>query len=560
MNRKLTASLLILAAVLANVGFAALGSIFNYPDVLDEPAGKVLASFSDHQGAVSAWFSVLALSAALLAPIAIGVGRLATNRAMRIAVPVGIAAAVVQVDRPAALADPRARLRLRRRQRRARASRPPPVTPSPRRTTSSAPPSARRSATCSPPPGPLLVIVALGRRYAGRWFQLLGGVAAALVARRRALAARPAGRRRRELHRLRPLERVADRLRDHDRGPRATPSRLAELHPEPGRGDHVSDPRRRWLALAVLCASLLAIVIDNTIVNVALPSLARDLEADIGELQWVVDAYTLVFAGLLLVAGALGDRYGRRRMLLVGLAVFGAASAWAAYSGGTDALIAARAVMGAGAALIMPATLSLLISVFTDPRERGMAIGIWAATAGLGVALGPVVGGFLLDRYWWGSIFIVNVPLVAVALVAGCRFIPESRDPSARRIDWIGAGLSGVGPGGVRVGGHRGAVEGLDVGAGARRGRAGRVQPGRVRDLAAPHRGAAARSAAVQRPALHRCQRDDHGAVLRAVRVPLPVDAVPAVRPRLLAMGGRAARAALRRSDDRLRAAYPRSS
>ncbi len=163
----------------------------------------------------------------------------------------------------------------------------------------------------------------------------------------------------------------------------------------------MSDPRRRWLALTVLCASLLAIVIDNTIVNVALPSLARDLKADIGDLQWVVDAYTLVFAGLLLVAGALGDRYGRRRMLLIGLGVFGSASAWAAYSGGIDALIAARAVMGAGAALIMPATLSLLISVFTDARERGMAIGIWAATAGLGVALGPVVGGFLLARFWW---------------------------------------------------------------------------------------------------------------------------------------------------------------
>jgi EmrB/QacA subfamily drug resistance transporter len=207
----------------------------------------------------------------------------------------------------------------------------------------------------------------------------------------------------------------------------------------------VSGARARWLALGVLCASLLAIVIDNTIVNVALPTLARDLEADVSELQWVVDAYTLVFAGLLLLAGALGDRFGRRRMLLAGLTVFGAASLWAAYAGGVDGLIAARAVMGAGAALIMPATLSLLISVFTDTRERGMAIGIWAATAGLGVALGPVVGGLLLDRFWWGSIFIVNVPLVAVAIVAGRRLIPESRDPVVRRIDWMGAGLSGVG-------------------------------------------------------------------------------------------------------------------
>ncbi len=202
---------------------------------------------------------------------------------------------------------------------------------------------------------------------------------------------------------------------------------------------------RRWLALGVLCLSLLAIVVDNTIVNVALPTLVRDLDANVSELQWVVDAYTLVFAGLLLLAGALGDRFGRRRTLLVGLAIFGIASAAAAYASGVGGLIAARAVMGAGAAFIMPATLSLLVSVFTDTRERAMAVGIWAATAGLGVALGPVVGGFLLDHFWWGSIFIVNVPLTAIAIVAGRGLIPESRDPVARRIDWTGAALSAAG-------------------------------------------------------------------------------------------------------------------
>ena len=202
--------------------------------------------------------------------------------------------------------------------------------------------------------------------------------------------------------------------------------------------------RHRWAALGVLCASLLAIVVDNTIVNVALPTLARDLDADVSELQWVVDAYTLVFAALLLLAGALGDRYGRRRTLLCGLAVFGLGSAAAAYSGGVDLLILDRALMGAGAAFIMPATLSLVISIFADPRERATAVGIWAATAGLGVALGPVVGGYLLDRFWWGSIFIVNVPLVALAIVAGRRLLPESRDPVARRVDWTGAGLSGA--------------------------------------------------------------------------------------------------------------------
>jgi EmrB/QacA subfamily drug resistance transporter len=159
----------------------------------------------------------------------------------------------------------------------------------------------------------------------------------------------------------------------------------------------------------------------------------------------VVDAYTLVFAGLLLLAGALGDRYGRRRALLGGLALFGAASAGAACAGGVDGLIAARAVMGAGAAFIMPATLSLLVTIFSDARERGVAIGLWAATAGLGVALGPVVGGVLLDHFWWGSIFIVNVPLVVIALGAGARLLPDAREPGARRIDWIGAALSGAG-------------------------------------------------------------------------------------------------------------------
>jgi EmrB/QacA subfamily drug resistance transporter len=203
--------------------------------------------------------------------------------------------------------------------------------------------------------------------------------------------------------------------------------------------------RQRWAALGVLCLSLLAIVVDNTIVNVVLPTLARDLDADLSELQWVVDAYTLAFAGLLLLAGALGDRFGRRRTLLGGLAVFGIASGCAAYAGDVDGLIAARAVMGAGAAFVMPATLSLLIGVFTDARERAAAIGVWAATAGLGVALGPVLGGILLDHFWWGSIFIVNVPLTALAVVAGRRLLPESRDPVTRRVDGIGAGLSGVG-------------------------------------------------------------------------------------------------------------------
>jgi EmrB/QacA subfamily drug resistance transporter len=207
----------------------------------------------------------------------------------------------------------------------------------------------------------------------------------------------------------------------------------------------VTGTRSRWVALAVLCLSLLVIVVDNTIVNVALPTLARDLGAGTEELQWVVDAYTLVFAALLLLAGALGDRFGRRRTLLAGLSVFGAASAGAALAGGVDALIAARAVMGVGAAFVMPATLSLVPAVFADERERALAVGLWAATAGLGVALGPLAGGLLLDRFSWGAVFLVNVPLCVLALLAGARALPESRDPQASPLDWPGAALSCVG-------------------------------------------------------------------------------------------------------------------
>ncbi len=209
--------------------------------------------------------------------------------------------------------------------------------------------------------------------------------------------------------------------------------------------DRVHD--RRWLTLAVLCVSLLVIVIDNTIVNVALPTLVRKLGTSISDLQWVVDAYTLVFAGFLLTAGSLGDRFGRKGALSTGLVIFGTASAAAAFAGGVGPLIAARAVMGVGAALIMPATLSILTNVFTDARERALAIGLWSGVVGIAVALGPVTGGFLLDHFWWGSVFIVNVPIVIVALVAGRFLVPTSRNPERPRIDVLGALLSIVGLG-----------------------------------------------------------------------------------------------------------------
>lgn len=200
--------------------------------------------------------------------------------------------------------------------------------------------------------------------------------------------------------------------------------------------------RRKWYTLAVLCLSLLITVVDSTIVNVALPTLARDLRAGTSGLQWITDSYTLVFGALLLLAGAIADRFGRHRSLAAGLAVFAVGSLAAALTRTTAELIAARAVMGTGAAFIMPATLSILTSVFTDPGERAKAIGIWSAISGLGVAIGPVVGGVLLSHFGWDSIFLVNLPLTAIALAAGHWLVPASRSPVARRLDVAGAAAS----------------------------------------------------------------------------------------------------------------------
>jgi EmrB/QacA subfamily drug resistance transporter len=203
------------------------------------------------------------------------------------------------------------------------------------------------------------------------------------------------------------------------------------------------DPRRWWI-LGVLCFSLLLIVVDNTIVNVAIPTLQRELQATTNELQWIVDSYILVFAGLLLTGGTLGDKFGRKGALSLGLAIMGGASALSAMADSAGQLIATRAVMGIGAALVMPATLSILTNVFTDPTERGRAIAVWAGTAGMAVAIGPVTGGWLLEHFWWGSVFFVNLPVVIVAMLAGARLIPTSRDPHNPRLDVVGAALSVV--------------------------------------------------------------------------------------------------------------------
>jgi EmrB/QacA subfamily drug resistance transporter len=199
--------------------------------------------------------------------------------------------------------------------------------------------------------------------------------------------------------------------------------------------------RRRWWTLGVMALSLLVIGLDNTILNVALPTLVRELGASGSQLQWMVDAYILVFAGLLLTMGALGDRFGRRRALTVGLLLFGLGSLAAAFSGSANMLIATRAAMGIGGALIMPSTLSIITNVFSG-QERGRAIAAWAAVSGLGIIGGPVLGGWLLEHFWWGSVFLVNIPIVLLAVVLGRFLVPESKDPNATPLDPVGAGLS----------------------------------------------------------------------------------------------------------------------
>ncbi|WP_171171889.1 MFS transporter [Streptomyces sp. I05A-00742] len=204
----------------------------------------------------------------------------------------------------------------------------------------------------------------------------------------------------------------------------------------------------RWLILGVICLAQLTVLLDNTVLNVAIPSLTTEMGAATSDIQWMLNAYSLVQSGLLLTAGNVADRYGRKKMLAIGLALFGLGSLGAGLSETTGQLIAARAGMGVGGALLMTTTLAVVVQVFDD-TERTKAIGIWGAVASLGFACGPLIGGTLLDHFWWGSIFLVNIPVAVLGLIAVLKLVPESRNPAGDRPDLLGALLSTIGMTGI---------------------------------------------------------------------------------------------------------------
>ena len=234
----------------------------------------------------------------------------------------------------------------------------------------------------------------------------------------------------------------------------------------PGQRD-----QHRRLALAIVCLAALIINVDNTILNVALPTLVRDLHATSSQLQWIIDSYAMVFAGLLLVGGTLADRFGRKRFFLIGLTVFALGSIGAALSElGARHSSGSGALTGAGAALTIPTSLAIINDIFRDPAERARAIGVWGGTIGLGIAIGPIAGGLLLSRFWWGSIFLVNVPIACIGFLGAALVVPDSKNPHLQRPDPFGAAFSIAGLGlllwAIIEGPTRGWTSGTVVGAG----------------------------------------------------------------------------------------------
>ncbi|WP_200302869.1 MFS transporter [Streptomyces adelaidensis] len=230
------------------------------------------------------------------------------------------------------------------------------------------------------------------------------------------------------------------------------PARAAEAEKRPGR----------WLALSVLVLAVLLVAVDATVLGLATPYISEDLKPSGTQLLWIGDVYSFVIAGLLVSAGSLGDRIGRKKLLLMGATAFGAISVLNAYATTPETMIVARALLGVAGATLMPATLALIRNLFHDPRERSLAIGIWGATASAGTAVGPVVGGFLLEHFWWGSVFLINLPVMAVLVLVGIKLLPESRHPNPGPWDLPSVALSLVGMIGVVYGVKEIASHGLD--------------------------------------------------------------------------------------------------
>ncbi|WP_328840177.1 MFS transporter [Streptomyces europaeiscabiei] len=230
------------------------------------------------------------------------------------------------------------------------------------------------------------------------------------------------------------------------------PARTTEAEKRPGR----------WLALSVLVLAVLLVAVDATVLGLATPYISEDLRPSGTQLLWIGDVYSFVIAGLLVSAGSLGDRIGRKKLLLIGAAAFGAISVLNAYATTPEMMIFARALLGVAGATLMPATLALIRNLFHDPRERSLAVGIWGATASAGTAVGPVVGGFLLEHFWWGSVFLINLPVMAVLVLVGIRLLPESRHPNPGPWDALSVALSLVGMIGVVYAVKETATHGLE--------------------------------------------------------------------------------------------------
>ncbi|CAM5594197.1 Putative multidrug resistance protein MdtD [Streptomyces alboniger] len=302
---------------------------------------------------------------------------------------------------------------------------------------------------------------------------------------------------------------------------------------------------QRWLILGVICLAQLTVLLDNTVLSVAIPSLTRELDASTSDIQWMINAYSLVQSGLLLTAGSSADRYGRKKMLMAGLALFGAGSLVAAFAQSSAQLIAARAGMGVGGALLMTTTLAVVVQIFDD-SERVKAIGIWSTVSSLGFAAGPLLGGFMLNHFWWGSIFLINLPVALLGLAAVAKLVPESKNPRGDRPDLLGALLSTIGMTSVVYAIISGPEHGWTSAQVLVSAAVGVAGPRRLRALGAAHPVPDAGHALLPQPAVRRRGRGRDPGRVRAQRFALPADPAPPVRPRVRAPGGGAADGAAR--------------